>query len=72
VSQEWWDREVVLKGQDHNPDPERNKPQSDAEIVDVCHCLSQDKLCARKASYWWWCCGIGKLVGVGGYSKPLS
>ena len=40
MSQEWWDREVVLKGQDHNPDPERNKPQSDAELlmsVTACH-----------------------------------
>ena len=26
----------MLKGQDHNPDPERNKPQSDAEIVEEC------------------------------------
>ena len=60
VSQEWWDREVVLKGQDHNPDPERNKPQADAEIVDVCHCLSQEQtLCSQGivlagggAEYW--------------------
>ena len=59
MSQEWWDREVVLKGQDHNPDPERNKPQSDAEIVDVCHCLSQEQtLCSQGivlvVVLWYW------------------
>ena len=72
MSQGWWDRGVVLKGQDHNPDPERNKPQADAEIVDVCHCLSQEQTLCSQGIVLVVVLSIGKLVGVVGYSKPLS